>query len=77
MADDITVHVVKYPDRPNLMMRYRDPYTGRHVAKSTGTRDQKAAIKIAAKWEDDLQNGRYKSPSRVTWEEFRSKYEVK
>jgi len=32
-------------------------------------------MKAAGKWEDDLHNGRYKSPSRVTWEEFRDKYE--
>jgi hypothetical protein len=75
MRDTIKVHVVKYPDRDNLMMRYRDPYTGRHVARSTGTTKHGEAVKLAAKWEDDLHNGRFKSPSRVTCEEFRDKYE--
>lgn len=75
MIETIKVHVVKYPDRDNLMMRYRDPYTRRHVAKSARTTNEKEALKAAAKWEDDLQNGRYKAPSRVTWEEFRDKYE--
>ena len=73
--DEIKVHVVKYPDRANLVMRYLDPFTGRQVQRSTGTTNQKEALKIAAKWEDDLHNGRYKAPSRVTWEEFRDKYE--
>lgn len=76
MSDEIRVHVVKYSDRDNLMMRYRDPYNGRHVARSTGTADPKEALRAAAKWEDDLHNGRYKAASRVTWEEFRDKYET-
>jgi integrase len=75
MSEEIKVHVVDYGAGRNLMMRYRDPYTGRHVAKTTGTRNEKEALREAAKWEDDLRNGRYKSPSRVTWEEFRDKYE--
>lgn len=75
MSEEIKVHVVKYPDRPNLVMRYVDPHTGRQVQRSTGTADHDAAVKAADKWEDDLHNGRYKAPSRVTWEEFRDKYE--
>ncbi|MFO0790047.1 MAG: tyrosine-type recombinase/integrase [Pirellulales bacterium] len=74
MSDEIKVHVVKYPDRKNLVMRYVDPYTGRQVQRSTGTDNEKEALKEAAKWEDDLHNGRYKAPSRVTWEEFTKKY---
>ena len=31
MNEDIKVHVVKYPDRVNLMMRYLDPATGKQV----------------------------------------------
>lgn len=76
MSDEIKVHVVKYPDRANLVMRYVDPFTGRQVQRSSGTAIHKEAIKAAAKWEDDLHNGRYKSPSRVTWAEFREKYET-
>ncbi len=75
MSDEIKVHVVKYPDRANLVMRYKDPYNGRQVQRSTGTTIHKEALKVAAKWEDDLHNGRYKAASRVTWEEFRDKYE--
>jgi integrase len=73
--EDIKVYVCKYPDRDNLVMMYRDPHTGRQVTKSAGTANKKAADKAAAKWEDDLQNGRYKPASRVTWQEFRDKYE--
>jgi integrase len=76
MTDTIKVHVADYGSGRNLMMRYIDPYTGRQVAKSAGTRNEKEALREAAKWEDDLRNGRYKSPSRVTWAEFREKYET-
>ncbi len=62
MSDEIRVHVVKYPDRENLVMRYPDPYTGRHVAKSTrDPRITKEADRRAAVWQDELRNGRFKS----------------
>jgi integrase len=48
---------------------------GRHVSKSTGTRRQKDADRFAAKWEHDLREGRFKSTSKVTWNEFRQRYE--
>ena len=76
MQETIRVHVVKYPDRDNLVMRYRDPFTGRQVTKSSGTENEKEAVKTAAKWEDDLHNGRYKAACRMEWAEFRDKYEA-
>jgi integrase len=75
MQETIRVHVVKYPDRDNLVMRYRDPYTGRHVTKSAKTASEKQAARAAAVWEDDLRNGRYKAACRMEWAEFREKYE--
>ncbi|MBX3436536.1 MAG: site-specific integrase [Planctomycetaceae bacterium] len=79
MSDEIKVHVVDY-GRKCLYMRYRDPATGKHIARSTGveTRAKDAkrlASKVAGKWEDQLQEGRYKSPSKTTWEDFRERYE--
>jgi len=32
--------------------------------------------RVAAKWESALREGRYQKPSRVTWEDFRTKYET-
>ena len=75
MRESIRVHVVRYPDRQNLMMRYVDPFTGKAKAKSTGTTNRREAERIAAKWEDDLQKGRYKGVSRVSWDDFRRRYE--
>ncbi|MCC6492760.1 MAG: site-specific integrase [Pirellulales bacterium] len=73
---EIKVHVVKYPDRQNLMLRYRCPLTGRHKAKSAGTASEKKALKAAGEWEEALNSGRYAAPSRVTWGAFREKYET-
>jgi hypothetical protein len=58
VSDEIRVYVVKYPDRDNLVMRYRCPITNRQVSRSTGTTNAKEATKIAAKWEADLHAGR-------------------
>ena len=74
MTDEIKVHVVKYPDRANLVMRYVDPFTGRQVQRSTKTTKQSDAEKAAGKWEAELNEGRYKKQSRMTWEEFTRAY---
>ena len=74
MTDEIRVHVVNYK-RKSLYMRYTDPVTGKQVTKSTGTHRRKEAERLAHKWEADLNEGRYKAPSKVTWFEFRDRYE--
>ena len=73
--NEITVHVVEYPERPNLVMRYVDPLTGKQKTKSAGTGRRREAEKLAAKWEAELREGRYLEPSKVTWVDFREKYE--
>lgn len=75
MAEDITVHVVKYPDRDNLVMRYRCPLTGKQVSRSTGTPRRKDAEKIAAKWEAEVREGRYQTGGRIGWEEFVNRWQ--
>jgi integrase len=75
MHEQIKVHVVDY-GRSNLYMRYTDPLTGKHVTRSTGTRKRKDADKAAGKWESELREGRYKPTSKVTWDEFRERYET-
>ncbi len=73
--EDIKVHVARYGDRKNLMMRYTDPVTAKLVARSTGTTSKREAERISAKWEAELQEGRYQKPLRMTWEEFRDEYD--
>jgi len=75
MREEIKVHVVDY-GRKNLYMRYSDPITGKQVTRSTKTNHKKEAAKVAAKWEAELQEGRYKSVSKVTWSEFKERYET-
>ena len=48
MTDEIKVHVVKYPDRTNLVLRYLCPLTGKHISKTAGTANVKAAEKRRA-----------------------------
>ena len=76
MNDEITVHVIKRKNRDNFSMRYLDPDSGKHVERSTGTTKRKEAGKIAAKWEAELQEGRYQKPSRWPWAEFRRQYDI-
>jgi integrase len=75
MNDQIRVYVVDYGRHRNLVARYTNPQTGKKATRSTGTRRRKEAERFAAKWEAELQEGRYKSPSKVTWAEFRVRYE--
>jgi integrase len=75
MSDEIRVAVSSYGDGRNLMMTYKDPVTGRKVAKTTGTQDRREAERTAAVWQDELNTGRYQAPSRLTWAEFRQRYE--
>jgi len=71
MSDEIHVTVSSYGDGRNLMMVYRDPISGRKVARSSGTTNRREAERRAAVWQDELNSGRYQSPSKLTWAEFR------
>ncbi len=74
MEESIRVHVIDYGHGRNLMLRFKDPLTGRHVAKSAGTRSKRAAEREAGKWQSELQEGRYQKTNRITWEVFRQYY---
>ena len=77
MSDEaIKVTVCKYPDRANLVLRFIDPVTGKQKTKTAGTPDEDAAIGKAAVWEDELRTGRYQAASKLTWAEFRKRYET-
>jgi integrase len=74
--NEIRVAVVQYPDRRSYMMRYVDPVTGKQTARSTGTTVRREAERIAAKWEQELQQETYRPKRNITWEEFRERYEA-
>ena len=76
MSDEIKVTVCKYPDRENLVLRYADPVTGKQKTKSARTPDESEATRAAGKWEDDLRTGRYQTSSKMTWTDFRKRFET-
>ncbi|WP_145291963.1 tyrosine-type recombinase/integrase [Pirellulimonas nuda] len=75
MDDKIRVYVVD-KGRRFLYMRYRCPLTGKEESRSTGTDKPKQAAKEAAKWEGELQAGRYERTARMPWDELREQYET-
>jgi integrase len=75
-TEQIRVHVVRYANSKNLIMRYRCPLTGKQVNRSTKTTKQREAERIAAKWEAELREGRYQRGSKMSWEEFREVFET-
>lgn len=72
--------VVAFGDRKHWQMQFRDPATGKKKTRSTGVentglkRDRDAAVSAAGKWEAELREGRYQSPSKTTWAQFRERY---
>jgi integrase len=73
--DQISVTIVKYPDRKYLMMRYVDPTTGKQIARSTRTTRRREAERTAVKWEAEVRAGRGSSRITISWEAFRDRYE--
>lgn len=72
---DIKVTVVKRPDRRFFTMRFEDPITGEAVSRSSKTNKRRDAERLAAQWEKELREGQYHPPTRITWAEFRERYE--
>ena len=56
-------------------MQYKDPITGRTKTKSSKTTNRREAERASAKLEAELREGRYKPASKITWAEFRRRYE--
>ena len=76
MSDEIGVTVMQYADRANLVLAYIDPVSGKRKTKSAGTSHEKGAWKAAAKWEEELRAGPHCPPSKITWKQFRERYEA-
>jgi hypothetical protein len=82
----IHVQVVKYQDCRNLILRYKDPVTGKW-SRTTKYRDprtgqetetggnRKQAKKLAALLEADLNSGRDQGRNATGWQTFRLRYE--
>ncbi len=76
MKEGIRVRVVSMGAGRCLMMQYTDPISGKRISRSTGTNSRKEAERAAGAWQSELESGRYKSPSKTTWAEFRERYEA-
>lgn len=58
----LRVYVVTAKDRPNLLLRYADPLTGKTKHRSAGTNNRAAAKEKAKAWEDILNDPTKASP---------------
>ncbi len=76
MNDTIKVSVNSYGAGRALSLYWRDPVTGKRKVVSAKTTDPKAAERAAAVLQAELNTGRYSAPSRMTWAEFRQRYEA-
>jgi integrase len=75
MSDEVSVKVNSYgPGRP-LGLVYFDPISGRKKAKSSRTTDWREAERLAGELEKQLRAGKFASASRITWQQFRQRYE--
>lgn len=76
MSDRVSVWVVAFKDRPNLMLQWLDPETGRRKSKSAGTADEKTARQEAADLSYKLTNGLHAEASKMDWSRFRELFEA-
>jgi integrase len=71
----IKVWVQKFADRPNFMLQWICPDTGKRKSKSAETADPEKAEAARVDHEADLNAGRYAEASRMSWERFRELFE--
>ncbi len=82
MGEEISVYVVRFGDRPNFALQWRDPITRKLKTKATKipasrlARDRKAAERLAGELQAQLAAGSAAIPSKFTWSEFRQRYEA-
>jgi integrase len=72
----ISVLVMRPGDRKTWTMYFVDPLTGKRVRRSTGTTQRRGAERNAAAWEKELNEGGAPNAPRLTWAEFRDRYDA-
>src|SRR5689334_15131577 len=81
MNDTIRVRVVEFSDRKHYQLQWTDPDTGRKKTKSTDVertgrkKERDDAVKAAGEWEKKLNSGEVVNNHRLTWEQFRQRYD--
>src|SRR6516162_6781637 len=63
----VTVWVQRFKDRSTLMLQWIDPDTGRRKSKSAETAEPKKAEEVRIDLESDLNNGRHREQSQMSW----------
>src|SRR5262245_16767812 len=71
----IKVWVQQFKDRPNLMLQWIDPDTGKRKSKSAETADPGQAEEKRSDHEYELNNGKYHEASKLDWERFRQLFQ--
>jgi integrase len=71
----VRVWVQEFKDRPQLMLQWHDPVTGKRKSKSAETSDPTDAEQARADLEYELNNGLHQEVSRLGWEQFRELFE--
>src|SRR5262245_33836409 len=71
----VVVWVQRFPDRDNLVLQWHDPETGKRKSKSAETADEKEAEDRRVDLEADLNAGRHREASRMSWGRFRELFE--
>ena len=74
--DSPKVSVVKYGDRPMLLLQWKDPVTGKRRTKSAGTCKRREAEREAHKLEMEIQQGQHGPAARMNWSQFRDYHET-
>ena len=80
--EHIKVSVVEFGDRKFYMMQWQDPVSGRKKSRSTKVertgrkRERIEAERVAGKFESQLREGRFRETTKLTWAEFRERYDV-
>jgi integrase len=69
------VGVVRYKDRDHLLLRWKDPITGRTRCKTAGTAKRRDAERLAAALEREILEGQHGPNARMSWDEFRDYHE--
>jgi integrase len=77
----IKVYVTRVRNRPNFHLQWDDPMTQKQRRQATDvpashlSRDRKAADRLAAELEVQLNNGSAAIPSKFKWADYRDRYE--
>lgn len=56
--------------------QWTNPITGRKETRSTKKATRRDAERVAARIEDEIENGTFQNRERMTWADFRKKYET-